>query len=406
MCSPWGLGCRKEIVSPSRTLRSMFFAAMLLTMPVAYLLYGVLNITHEIEPVGNKEEMTLESASHRIIKSKTVNRPPRIPGFAEPRSADQPEGNQSSLSFVAEAYVIVDSELTKRVQRKGKTVQQYVTEFMASVSRVLQTLEPPGSIVVTTIQINNAGAEEHLVFTNGNYVDSQKTLAKLVIQATSNSKWQHVDMIIMLIGREMVQVGPNGHNLVSYGAAFTGTVCTPRNVMVVADNGKKFAGVMSAVHEIGHLLGSPHDGGPWSSECAPSVGYIMSPSAEGDIRLEFSDCSKRAIRSFVTNHATCLFVQNNMPNATDADAAISKVDTKHQKESKRKCSVYLQQGEYLLRAEQKDKNYPKCNVICTAVSRSSSRERVFAVVAPDGIPCNKSDLSKVCKRGRCKHVKN
>ncbi|XP_054917032.1 uncharacterized protein [Dermacentor andersoni] len=174
--------------------------------------------------------------------------------------------------------------------------------------------------------------------------------------------------------------------------------------MVVADNGESYAGVISAVHEVGHLLGSSHDGYESSSACQANAGFIMSPSATGDIRLEFSDCSKASISTFVTAHATCLFQQNNIvPSATTIQVVKPKTETKHEKENKRKCQTRLERGEHILRAEQRDQHYEKCIVICTARSRSSALQRVYAIVALDGTPCSKSGPSKVCKKGRCRN---
>ncbi|KAH6923722.1 hypothetical protein HPB50_005657 [Hyalomma asiaticum] len=89
--------------------------------------------------------------------------------------------------------------------------------------------------------------EKCVVLTEEKQVDSVKTLAKFLLYAMSKADLQRVDIIMVLIG-----------------------------------------------------LGSTHDGDPASLQCPPNSGHVMSPKAEGDIRLEFSECSKAAISSYVT----------------------------------------------------------------------------------------------------------
>ena len=102
------------------------------------------------------------------------------------------------------------------------------------------------------------------------------------------------------------------------GLAITKGVCTVdknirqyMGVMITKDVGGAFAGVETAVHELGHLLGAPHDG--YGNDCCSDDGYIMrSPkkSAEafpvGRTHL-WSNCSIKAMKSFLrSSGAYCL----------------------------------------------------------------------------------------------------
>ncbi|XP_049511628.1 venom metalloproteinase antarease-like TtrivMP_A [Dermacentor silvarum] len=386
--------------------------ALLLVEPNAsggYKLFGLLNFTHGIEPIVSGKGMTLEPAAHVIHKVEATHRTKRI---IEPtvykQEAVHIEPRESSSSFVAETYLILESSLANRIRTGGNDLQAYASFFMAMVSLILQQLEPPGMILLTTIQINNVGQEEYVAFTNDNHVDSSKTLKNLVLHAAKNKDLQRADMIVCLIGREMVQVNPGGATHVSHGATFTGKACTPQNVVVVADNRKKNAGVISAAHEIGHLLGSPHDGSDTSKDCPADAGLIMSPRAEGTIRPRFSNCSKDAISYFVTTYARCLFQENDpMPTTSTPEAAITTeaaptTDEIFEKKRTRKCEKFLLKDHDLLRAEQMDGKNTRCTVLCTAISRTTKQESCFAVVAPNGTPCDPSDSSKMCRRGLCK----
>ncbi|XP_054917033.1 venom metalloproteinase antarease-like TserMP_B [Dermacentor andersoni] len=376
-----------------------------------YDVYGLLNLTHEIEPIVNQGGMGLESVAHRIKKVETTDGTKRTSMIQPTVYKEDPvriEPRESSSGFVIETLLIIESELAKYVQRTGNEIHAYASFFTGTVNMILQQLQPPGMILLTGIQTNSDAQAEYLVFTNDNVVDSTRTLKKLAIHVASTSELQQQDMILYLIGRDMIQVNSDGTRRVSFGAAFTGGVCTLRNAVLVTDNGNKFSGVISAAHEIGHLLGSPHDGSDTSTACSPNDGYLMSPKAQGEIRPRFSQCSMDAISNFVTGYAQCLFKENvptataNTPEvATNTEVGATDQEKIFEKKSNKKCRRYLLKDQHLLTAQQMDGNNTKCNILCTARSNTSNEDVVFAVVAPNGTPCDQSDTTKLCKKGRC-----
>ena len=113
------------------------------------------------------------------------------------------------------------------------------------------------------------------------------------------------------------------------GYAYVGGACVRNvylkkisSVALVEDSGG-YKGVIVAAHEIGHLLGSVHDGdaapsylrGPGAKSCPWSEGYIMSDrryTARGQL---WSDCSVKQMKHFLsTRTAQCLY---NVPATTD-----------------------------------------------------------------------------------------
>lgn len=107
------------------------------------------------------------------------------------------------------------------------------------------------------------------------------------------------------------------------GQAFVGGACQhdPKNkrmnVAVIEDHGR-FDGVPVAAHELGHVLGSVHDGqwplsgilGPGGRGCAPDDGYLMSHqnTARRSKATEWSVCSSEQFDYFLRlSTSVCLY---------------------------------------------------------------------------------------------------
>ncbi|KAJ8665228.1 hypothetical protein QAD02_006890 [Eretmocerus hayati] len=75
-------------------------------------------------------------------------------------------------------------------------------------------------------------------------------------------------------------------------------------VAIVKDNGG-FGGVRTAAHELGHLLGAPHDDEESAQingrRCDPNDGYIMSSLVKDVNSFHWSPCSKRLMQNFIRN---------------------------------------------------------------------------------------------------------
>ncbi|XP_075726537.1 venom metalloproteinase antarease-like TpachMP_B isoform X2 [Rhipicephalus microplus] len=204
----------------------------------------------------------------------------------------------SSRPFVVETYLILESELVNRTERRGNNAKEYAAFVMEVVTQILQQLNPPGKMVLRTIEIKTPD-DDYAVFTDGNIVDAPKTLRNVANHAKSNIEMQRADAVIYLVGRDMIHRRPDGSTFLSHGLAFTKGACTTHNVVIAADNGNKYTGAMSVAHEIGHLIGSSHDGSEFAPDCPRNAGTIMVPQAVGEIRARFSNCSREAISTFL-----------------------------------------------------------------------------------------------------------
>ncbi|KZS15165.1 putative A disintegrin and metalloproteinase with thrombospondin motifs 3 [Daphnia magna] len=99
------------------------------------------------------------------------------------------------------------------------------------------------------------------------------------------------------------------------------------SVAIVEDTGG-FSGIIVAAHEVGHLLGSVHDGspppsylgGPGAQRCRWEDGYIMSDLRHTDRGFKWSSCSIAQFDHFLNGEtATCLF------NSPHEDAVLPRV---------------------------------------------------------------------------------
>ncbi|CAN8022384.1 unnamed protein product, partial [Ixodes persulcatus] len=88
------------------------------------------------------------------------------------------------------------------------------------------------------------------------------------------------------------------------GMAFVAESCGESRVGLGEDRADTFKGVRIMTHELGHLLGCPHDGdlappqlgGPGSTGCPFADGYLMSYYTHNMNQYEFSSCCKNEIR--------------------------------------------------------------------------------------------------------------
>ncbi|XP_049512619.1 uncharacterized protein LOC119464889 isoform X4 [Dermacentor silvarum] len=247
---------------------------------------------------------------------------------------------------------------------------------MGVVSQILTQLDPPGSILLRAIEINKIGPVDYVAVMENNAVNAPGTLGNLEKYSRTKKEMQFADAVIILIGFQT-----------THGAQETRRL----DICVVC-------------------LGSTHDGAESTRECPANGGTIMSPRADGEIRPRYSECSRKAIKEYVTKRAKCLFEENYpMEITTETEvASTTEVPTttenpEHQKRKWEKCESFLPKNQYLVKAEQMDWYNPTCKILCTAGSDMSDELTVYAVVAPDQIPCGNPDDSKVCKTGLCIH---
>jgi hypothetical protein len=91
------------------------------------------------------------------------------------------------------------------------------------------------------------------------------------------------------------------------GLAYLGAVCDEAYGSVVSQDFSPLNkdAVLLVAHEIAHAFGAPHDAEAGSACGSEPAGYVMSPDSRQELGLQFSECSKTAISSFIAS-AACL----------------------------------------------------------------------------------------------------
>ena len=131
------------------------------------------------------------------------------------------------------------------------------------------------------------------------------------------------DMVVAVTGLDMARKKKGRMDRATAGYAYVGGACVRNSrlskissVALVEDSGA-YSGVVVTAHEIGHLLGSVHDGdaapsylrsSPGAKACPWKDGYMMSDLRRTTRGLQWSDCSVKQMRHFLrTSTASCLY---------------------------------------------------------------------------------------------------
>ncbi|XP_049511638.1 A disintegrin and metalloproteinase with thrombospondin motifs 17-like [Dermacentor silvarum] len=187
----------------------------------------------------------------------------------------------------------------------------------------------------------------------------------------------------------------DGKRLISLGITTRKAACTEKNVVLVSDNGRPRSGPFTAAHELGHALGSPHDGKESSTKCSGHSGYLMTPSVNKQKKPVYSDCSKAAIKEFLrTKAAQCLF-RRRCPDSANKERATA-IDPEVKMRNKQ-CLSKLDKNEHFLNATV----IRPCALRCYVTLLDTNEVSLFRRVAPDGMKCNTNGECKVCKQGEC-----
>lgn len=150
-----------------------------------------------------------------------------------------------------------------------------------------------------------------------------KVMISCMTVPCSRRKLPVYDMVVAVTGLDMARKKKGRMDRATAGYAYVGGACVRNSrlskissVALVEDSGA-YSGVVVTAHEIGHLLGSVHDGdaapsylrsSPGAKACPWKDGYMMSDLRRTTRGLQWSDCSVKQMRHFLrTSTASCLY---------------------------------------------------------------------------------------------------
>ncbi|XP_054925437.1 disintegrin metalloproteinase/disintegrin echistatin-like [Dermacentor andersoni] len=187
---------------------------------------------------------------------------------------------------------------------------------------------------------------------------------------------------------------PGHRRTTALGITSRKAACTKKNVVLVADNDHHGSGLLAAVHELGHTLGSPHDGSETSTSCPAGGGYIMNPYLYKQKHV-YSKCSKAAMKTFLASSgASCLFRRRCPEPASTAD------QERDEKLRNAQCLSKVRENEEFLNATV----IHSCTLSCYVILLETKEVASFERSAPDGMRCDENGECKECQGGMCKFI--
>ncbi|KAH9495496.1 hypothetical protein Btru_013070 [Bulinus truncatus] len=234
---------------------------------------------------------------------------------------------RSKHDYVVEVMVMVDARAYQEFHYDWSTLQIYLLHFWQSVnSRFREIVDP--SIRLKVKSINKIIFSAYQPFIENNRVESGSELVDVsgVLEDFKNYVGQHYetnpslpdhDIALLLTGEDLCKKKQDGTwSQKSKGIAYVRGGCISSRRFVnqsfdvgVAEVGRSFRGVLTAAHEVAHLLGAFHDGESNSTSCPAASGYIMSNTwTDPYIYNRFSNCSKQNLKHFLerTWYSECL----------------------------------------------------------------------------------------------------
>ncbi|XP_075727947.1 snake venom metalloproteinase acutolysin-C-like isoform X2 [Rhipicephalus microplus] len=294
------------------------------------------------------------------------------------------DGEHALFNFKISLYVIVDQSLTARFHSDHKKIEDHVKYLISRASGILSTLQPPGSVTLKGCHIYRWGQEEYMEIAKEGEVLVLETLKKLVVYARPRMSMWTADLVMLLTDRRLVYVrgGKKNPSQELTGVARTNSACGPHKTFIIYDGNRRTV-PMTIAHEIGHTLGSNHDGEGTSKDC-PGYRYVMTAATTRQTVPLYSRCTIAAVNKFLrTPNAKCLFTDTHVP-ATPVDQHLAKRRAD-------KCGGYLPRGDRLVATE----TYEICKFTCYTEAYS------FVLQDDDDTPCDPLDPAKKCVRGQC-----
>ncbi|XP_070392789.1 venom metalloproteinase antarease-like TfasMP_A isoform X2 [Dermacentor albipictus] len=293
--------------------------ASLLLKPQAhghYHIVGLLNFTHLIHPITNEEKAPSGEIPHKISRIRhSERRSDIITASTIEAFQDGPtELNEKSLpsSFNIETYIIQDNSHTNRMKAVNLDPMDTTATLVSQTNLLLQKLEPPGTIVVTGIEITHRATETYIVRTDDNRLQAEATASKLFDYAASIPRMQRSDVVIYITWLHMVGHGSGGGYIDIDGHTILGGACSKQKVLIIREEPGQFSAVQATAHEVAHSLGSNHDGAGISRGCPANENFLMYPYAFPPTTKEFSKCTKNAVARFLElDRAKCLFTDSS-----------------------------------------------------------------------------------------------
>ncbi|XP_071116943.1 A disintegrin and metalloproteinase with thrombospondin motifs like [Haliotis cracherodii] len=277
--------------------------------------------TPRLAPViGSRSLHGLQQGSFRPVP----NTNPHSAVGASPRPRRRRQSSRDPA--VAEVLVIIDKEMFKSFNFSMTELGLFLLHFWHAVDFKFRTLPDP-QIRLKVRQYGAFQFGQYQPFIEESRIDQTSKQISLYDTLTafrnwmkkyeSNTNFVRHDIAVLQTGEDLCEKKDKGEcSKQTSGIGFVSGACISARKfpgytydVAISEVGKSFKGVLVTVHEIGHLLGSHHDGEGNSKACSSKSGYVMSYQRDNAFNFSrFSDCSKTSIKHFLSStwYSQCL----------------------------------------------------------------------------------------------------
>ncbi|GBM70764.1 A disintegrin and metalloproteinase with thrombospondin motifs 16 [Araneus ventricosus] len=247
--------------------------------------------------------------------------------------ADGHRSKRSSFPSHAwpEVLLLVDYDIYSVHGFSKKEARRYYVSFLNGVDLRFKAISNPKiNLILSGIVVaESREATPYLEFNRvsspkGDLLDGDRALDDLAHYLYAVDGLPEYDLAVVLTRMDMCIIAGRECSQNINGYAIRAGACSVfkglervNKIAIVEDKGG-FGGIITAAHEIGHLLGAVHDGfpdthgRPGASRCSFDDGFIMSYNRVDERAFQWSWCSIQQFRHFLNSEeASCLF---NKPN--------------------------------------------------------------------------------------------
>uniref|UniRef100_A0A131YNE5 Reprolysin n=1 Tax=Rhipicephalus appendiculatus TaxID=34631 RepID=A0A131YNE5_RHIAP len=197
--------------------------------------------------------------------------------------------------FVVELYIISDEEHSQQFDSKMQLII-YLGIMVNAVSlRYLDMTKPTIKFKLVGVTMSKEDVFVSVVLGTLEVYETMKKLEKYYKEGNIPGR---PDLVYLITNRDISSIRSGTIEKDIAGLANVAGVCTARRVALGEDVALSYQGVYVMAHEIGHLLGAPHDP-TVSKDCAWKYGFLMSYEEGGTNKYRLSRCSMDRIRATV-----------------------------------------------------------------------------------------------------------
>uniref|UniRef100_A0A6B0VCX4 Putative secreted metalloprotease n=1 Tax=Ixodes ricinus TaxID=34613 RepID=A0A6B0VCX4_IXORI len=361
--------------------------------PTGIEMEGYLNFTHGIKPLRINDRSG--RIPHKIFPLPKLEGEIDLDPPADKHLNESPEPRaDEKLPDVwrPKMYIMIDSSINVYLRGIKRLQVLYIVRLMNIVNAIYKKVTKPLiNLQLVGIYRFQTKVDEPFIVEEDGFIEGHETLAAFGKFTNNTSFAKPADFYILLVGRRLRSNGTNSSSI--RGLAYPTAVCLSGvNVGIAVEVPLLYATFATIAHEIGHLLGSTHDGmapifdgHPGAETCNSSAGYIMGSRKAPPFR--FSNCSEQEMQF-------TLRLRWKNCQKTESDYNFFNV-TKEVAGSNITPEMYCQRINPALYVSAKR---DICFINCT-----NKENKVKRYPAPFGYPCGNG---KRCWYGNCEDITN